>query len=209
MFQVKVCFFPKGQAMWQSRVSGRSRFSKLLIVYVLDSGKVEGARKSVNPRSLDTLCCSVAQSSLGPCGPVVSACRVPLSSTVFQSLLKFLAIESVMLSNHLLLCWPLLLLPGHATPLWFPGVFYTSFASQTLGPPSEHLTNVEIHFVNTEKWSKHSERLLCAHDSDLLLHPRPGQSCSSSACAGHWQGHPDTVTWILRTGPVYSSVPQK
>ena len=44
--------------------------------------------------------------------PWTAACQVPLSSTIFQSLLKFLSIELVMLSNHLILCYPLLLLPS-------------------------------------------------------------------------------------------------
>ena len=35
-----------------------------------------------------------------------------LSSTVSQSLFKFMCIESVMLSNHLILCHPLILLPS-------------------------------------------------------------------------------------------------
>ena len=39
-----------------------------------------------------------------------SAHQAPLSSTVSQSLLKFMSIESVMLSNHLILCCLLLLL---------------------------------------------------------------------------------------------------
>ena len=38
--------------------------------------------------------------------------QAPLSSIVSQSLLKFLSIESVMLSNLLILCHPLLLLPS-------------------------------------------------------------------------------------------------
>ena len=38
------------------------------------------------------------------------ACQAPLSSTFSQSLLKFMFIGSVMLSNHLILCCPLLLL---------------------------------------------------------------------------------------------------
>ena len=38
--------------------------------------------------------------------------QVPLSSTISLSLLKFMAIELVMLSNHLILCRPLLLLPS-------------------------------------------------------------------------------------------------
>ena len=39
-----------------------------------------------------------------------AAHQAPLSSTVSQSLLRFLSAESVMLSNHLILCCPLLLL---------------------------------------------------------------------------------------------------
>ncbi|CAI9174511.1 unnamed protein product [Rangifer tarandus platyrhynchus] len=35
--------------------------------------------------------------------------QAPLSSAISQSLLKFMCIESVMLSNHLILCCPLLL----------------------------------------------------------------------------------------------------
>ena len=39
-----------------------------------------------------------------------SACQTSLSFALSQSLLKFMSIESVMLSNHLILCSPLLLL---------------------------------------------------------------------------------------------------
>ena len=42
--------------------------------------------------------------------PWAAACQAPLSSTVSRSLLKFMSIELVMLSNHLILCHPLLLL---------------------------------------------------------------------------------------------------
>ena len=38
------------------------------------------------------------------------ACQAPLSSTVSQSLFRCISIELVMLSNHLILCRPLLLL---------------------------------------------------------------------------------------------------
>ena len=37
-------------------------------------------------------------------------CQVSLSFTIFPSLVKFMSIELVMLSNHLILCGPLLLL---------------------------------------------------------------------------------------------------
>ena len=39
-----------------------------------------------------------------------AACQASLSFTIYQSLLKLISIESVMLSNHLILCHPLLLL---------------------------------------------------------------------------------------------------
>ena len=42
--------------------------------------------------------------------PWTAARQAPLSFTVSQSLLKFMSIESVILSNHLILCCPLLLL---------------------------------------------------------------------------------------------------
>ena len=45
------------------------------------------------------------------------ACQAPLSSIISQSLLKFMPLELVMLSNHLILCHPLCLLP-----LVFPSI---------------------------------------------------------------------------------------
>ena len=46
-----------------------------------------------------------------------AACQAPLSCTISCSLLKFMSIELVMPSNHLILCYPLLLLP-----LVFPSI---------------------------------------------------------------------------------------
>ena len=43
--------------------------------------------------------------------PCAAACQASLSITNFQSLFKLMSIKSVMPSNHLILCWPLLLLP--------------------------------------------------------------------------------------------------
>ena len=43
--------------------------------------------------------------------PWTAAHQSPLSSTISWSLLIFMSIESLMLSNHLILCCPLLLLP--------------------------------------------------------------------------------------------------
>ena len=50
--------------------------------------------------------------------PGTAACQGPLSSTISQSLLKFMSLESVMLSNHLILCCPLFVLPSI-----FPSIF--------------------------------------------------------------------------------------
>ena len=44
--------------------------------------------------------------------PQTAACQAFLSFTISWSLLKFMSVESVMPSNHLVLCHPLLLLPS-------------------------------------------------------------------------------------------------
>ena len=48
--------------------------------------------------------------------PWTAACQASLSFTISQSLLRFMSIQSVMLSNHLILCHPLLL------PSIFPSI---------------------------------------------------------------------------------------
>ena len=56
-------------------------------------------------------CSSVAQSCLTTCDPM--HCNRPgLSFTISCSFLKLMSIESVVPSNHLILCFPLLLLPS-------------------------------------------------------------------------------------------------
>ena len=44
--------------------------------------------------------------------PWTAACQASLSFTVYQSLLKFMPLELMMPSSHLILCHPLLLLPS-------------------------------------------------------------------------------------------------
>ena len=55
---------------------------------------------------------SVQSHSPNLCNPWTVAHQASLSITNSQSLLKFLSIESVLPSNHLILCHPLLLLPS-------------------------------------------------------------------------------------------------
>ena len=58
------------------------------------------------------LCCSDTQSCLTLCDPM--DCSTPGFPVyhISQSLLKFMSIDSVMPSNHLILCLPLLLMPS-------------------------------------------------------------------------------------------------
>ena len=56
--------------------------------------------------------CSVTQSYSTLWDPWTAAHQASLSFTISQSLLKRMCIESVMPSNHLILCRPLLLLPS-------------------------------------------------------------------------------------------------
>ena len=66
---------------------------------------------TINENDLEKLTqvSSVSQSRLTVCDPCSQA---SLSITNSRSLLKFMSIESVMPSNHLILCHPLLLLPS-------------------------------------------------------------------------------------------------
>ena len=63
-------------------------------------------------------CCSVSQSCLTHCTPWATAHKDSLSFIISRGLLKFMSIESVMLSNHLILCHPLLLLPSIFPSIW-------------------------------------------------------------------------------------------
>ena len=55
-------------------------------------------------------CCSVARSGPPLCNPIDR--QAPLSSTISQSLLRLTSTESMMPSNHLVLCCPLLHMPS-------------------------------------------------------------------------------------------------
>ena len=57
-------------------------------------------------------CCCPLHKSCPTVIPSTAASQASLSFTISQSLLKLKSIESVMASNHLILCCPLLLLPS-------------------------------------------------------------------------------------------------
>ena len=91
-------------------------------------------------------CCSVAQSCRLFATPWTAARQAPLSFTISRSLLKLMSIESVMPSNHLISCCPLLLLPSiflsirvfsseSVLPIRWPKYWSFSF---NISPSSEH-----------------------------------------------------------------------
>ena len=55
------------------------------------------------------VCCFAVVQLLIFTTPWTAACQAPLSSSISWSLLKFMSIEQVMISNHLILCCRLLL----------------------------------------------------------------------------------------------------
>ena len=59
----------------------------------------------------NSICCLVAKCVQLFVTPWTAACPASLSFTISQSMLRIMSIESVMLSNHLTLCHPILFLP--------------------------------------------------------------------------------------------------
>ena len=73
-----------------------------------------------------TYCFSVTKSHLDSASPWTAAHQASLYFTIAWSLLSFMSIKSVMLSNQLIICWPLLLLPSI-----FPSIRVFSIKSTT------------------------------------------------------------------------------
>ena len=112
---------------WQSLLSSSSRsgrasaqsegFTKWLKNLNLRCDTIELLEESICKIFSDKLLlfsCSVLSDSATPWIP---ACQASLSFTISQSLLKLMSIESVMPSNHLILCHPLLILPSIFTSI--------------------------------------------------------------------------------------------
>ena len=84
-------------------------------------------------------CFSVTKSCSILCDPRTAAHQDSLSFTVSYSSLKFISIESLMLSNHLTLCHPLLLLPS-ASGSFSMSQFFTS-GGQSIGASASIFPN--------------------------------------------------------------------
>ena len=73
--------------------------------------QLHGTTKFPRSPCVGSLCCSVAVRS-DSVTPWTALCQDSPSLSISRSLLKFMSLESVMLSNHLVLCHPLLCLPS-------------------------------------------------------------------------------------------------
>ena len=102
----------RAQGLWkESDDAGRPRS-------MLDEGWAEGGDQLLESGGIEVVgVFVVVVQSLSLCSPI--NCSMPSSSVLHYllSLLKFMSTESVMLPNHLILCYPLLLLP-----LVFPSI---------------------------------------------------------------------------------------
>ena len=88
---------------------------RILQARILECIAISSSKRSSQPRtnfSSVVVCCSVAQSYLILGTAWTAVCQASLCFTNPQSLLKLMSMESMMPSNHLVLCHILLLLPS-------------------------------------------------------------------------------------------------
>ena len=112
-----------------------------------------------------------------------TACQASLSFTISRSLLKLTSIESVMPSNHLALCCPLLLLPSI-----FPKIRVFSNESVLL----IQFNSVQFSCsVMSDSLRPHGPQ----HDRPPCLSPTPG--VYSNSCPLSRQCHPTTSSSVI------------
>jgi len=107
--------------------------------------------------------------------PWTAARQASLSFTITQSLLKLMSIESVMPSNHLILCRPLLLLPSIFPSIWvfssesvlpirWPKSWSFSFSINSSG-----LISIRMDWIDLLAVQGTLKSLLQHHDLNMLL----------------------------------------
>ena len=111
--------------------------------------------------------------------PWTAACQASLSFTISRSLLKFMSIESVMPSNHLILCHCLLFLPSIfpsirvfsnelVLHIWYPKYWSFSFS---ISPSNEYsgLISFRMDWLNLLAVQGTLKSLLQHHSSKLSI----------------------------------------
>ena len=143
---------------------------------------------------------SVAQSCLTLCNPMKHSMEASLSITNSQSLPKLMSIESVMPSNHLILCHPLLLPPSifpsirvfsNESSLHIRWPKYWSF-SFSISPSNEHprLISFRMDWLDLLAIQRTLKSLLQHHSSKAsvlalsILH-----SPTLTSIHDHWKNH--------------------
>ena len=127
-----------------------------------------------------------------------AARQASLSITHFRSLLKLMSIESVMPSNYLILCWPLLL------PSVFPSIRvfsnelvlrirwpkYWSFSFST-SPSNEHpgLISFKMDWLALLAVQRTLKSLLQHHSSKALILQRSAFCPTLTSIHDHWKNH--------------------
>ena len=127
-------------------------------------------------------CCLVSQSCLTLSTPWTAAHQASLSFTISQNLLKFMSIELVMPSNHLILCRPILLLPpippsirgfSNESTLHMRWPKYWSFSFSII-PPKEipGLISFRMDWLDLLAVQRTLKSLLQHHSSKASILPR-------------------------------------
>ena len=88
--------------------------------------------------------------------PRTAACQVSLSFTISWNLLKLVSIESVILSNHLILCCPFLFLPSILPSVWVFSselalrIRWSKYQSFSISPSNEYsgLTSFRVYWLD-------------------------------------------------------------
>ena len=134
--------------------------------------------------------------------PWIEACQASLSTTNSRSLRKLMSIESVMPSNHLILCHPLLF-----PPLIFPSIrVFSNGLALCIRWPKYWSFSFSISPSNG-RWSHIRLRFTCRHHT-YLFHPLmlvPGNPTHCRSQGIPFQNIPTTLPLISTPGPSFCS----
>ena len=146
--------------------------------------------------------------------PWTAACQASLSSTVSQSLLKFMSIESVLLSSHLILCCSLLLLPSifpsirvfsNESVLGIRWPKYWSF-SFSISPSNEYsgLISLRMGWLDLLTVQEPLKSLLQHHSSEALILQRSAFFIVQllTSIHDHWKNHSSDKMDLSQQGNV-------
>ena len=103
--------------------------------------------------------------------PWMAACKASVSITNSWSLLKLMSIESVMPSNHFILCYPLFLLPSIFPNMrvFLRGQFFTSGVQSIGASASTSVLSMNIHDWFPLGWTGHSSKASVLQHSAFFM----------------------------------------